>query len=194
MRNKFFAKKVYIVPGHSHKFRTEHDALFFCNERGIDPKTIERYDSDKEYNRWLELQELEKAGQITELSRQVEYELIPAHYETIHVRDKKVKKWQVESGVPFLDPDILDTRKEAEALCKKRCIPYKEIIPMEVVEPVYKQVCIEQNAVYTADFVYKQDGVTIVEDCKSDYTRKEKDYVLRRKLMLHVHGIRVLET
>ena len=64
----------------------------------------------------------------------------------------------------------------------------------EYSEPVYKKVVFEQNAVYTADFVFVEDGVTVVEDCKSEYTRKEKDYVLRRKLMLHVHGIRIVET
>jgi hypothetical protein len=59
---------------------------------------------------------------------------------------------------------------------------------------VYKNVCIEQNAVYTADFVYYENGQLVVEDVKSDITRKEADYVLRRKLMLHVHGIRIKET
>ena len=33
--NKFFAKKVYIVPGSNHRFRTEHDAKFYCQQRGI---------------------------------------------------------------------------------------------------------------------------------------------------------------
>ena len=60
---------------------------------------------------------------------------------------------------------------------------------------MYKEVCIEHNAIYTADFVYiDSTGEEIVEDVKSEITRKEADYVLRRKLMLHVHGIRILET
>ena len=50
---KFFNKKVYIVPGNAHKFRTEHDAVFYCNQHGIDPATIEKYDSTKEYDRWF---------------------------------------------------------------------------------------------------------------------------------------------
>lgn len=53
---------------------------------------------------------------------------------------------------------------------------------------------VERQAVYTADFVYRDSrGVEIVEDAKSPPTRKEKDYILRRKLMLWVHGIRIRE-
>lgn len=49
--------------------------------------------------------------------------------------------------------------------------------------------CIEKAAYYTCDFCYleKQDDgwVTVIEDCKSRYTRSLSDYVLRRKLMVH---------
>jgi uncharacterized protein YbcC (UPF0753/DUF2309 family) len=41
----------------------------------------EKFDSKKEYARFKELSLLEKAGVITNLQRQVRYELIPAHYE-----------------------------------------------------------------------------------------------------------------
>lgn len=51
----------------------------------------------------------------------------------------------------------------------------------------------ERAAVYTADFRYVEDGVVIVEDVKSKATAKLADYVLRRKLMLQVHGIEVRE-
>lgn len=44
----------------------------------------------------------------------------------------------------------------------------------------------EKAAHYTCDFQYTQDGVLIIEDAKSEATRKEKDYVLRRKLMKHL--------
>lgn len=50
--------------------------------------------------------------------------------------------------------------------------------------------------VYQADFVYEQDGQTIVEDAKgfkkSNAALYEK-YIHKRKLMLHVYGIRVVE-
>ena len=41
-----------------------------------------RHDSQKEATRWCELKLLERAGKITDLKRQVEYELIPDQYET----------------------------------------------------------------------------------------------------------------
>lgn len=50
---------------------------------------------------------------------------------------------------------------------------------------------IERQVKYIADFVYVQDGKTVVEDCKGLRT---DTYVLKRKLMLHVHGVRIKET
>ena len=44
----------------------------------------------------------------------------------------------------------------------------------------------EKAAHYTCDFQYFQDGVLVIEDAKSEATRREKDYVLRRKLMKHL--------
>lgn len=38
----------------------------------------EKFDSRKELHRWLELRLLERSGEITELKRQVKFELIPA--------------------------------------------------------------------------------------------------------------------
>jgi hypothetical protein len=92
------------------------------------------FDSKKEANRWFELVLLQKAGQVTDLKRQVKYELIPS---------------QKVNG------------KVAERSCT-----------------------------YVADFVYKQNGKTVVEDTKGF---KTKDYIIKRKLMLWVHGIRIVE-
>ena len=50
---------------------------------------------------------------------------------------------------------------------------------------------IERAAHYIADFVYLRDGTEVVEDCKGMRT---PEYVLKRKLMLMVHGIRITET
>jgi hypothetical protein len=50
---------------------------------------------------------------------------------------------------------------------------------------------IERQVTYTADFVYLDaDGNQVVEDSKGFRTQQ---YVVRRKLMLWVHGIRVME-
>lgn len=49
---------------------------------------------------------------------------------------------------------------------------------------------LERECSYIADFVYEINGNVIVEDTKG---MKTKDYVIKRKLMLYVHGIRVKE-
>jgi hypothetical protein len=49
---------------------------------------------------------------------------------------------------------------------------------------------IEKECSYVADFVYEENGETIVEDVKG---RKTKDYIIKRKLMLYVHGVRLRE-
>lgn len=56
---------------------------------------------------------------------------------------------------------------------------------------VKKGRVIEQECAYVADFVYVNDkGETVVEDTKGF---KTKDYIIKRKLMLFVHGIRIQE-
>lgn len=49
---------------------------------------------------------------------------------------------------------------------------------------------IEHAVKYKADFSYKMNGKEIVEDTKGF---KTKDYIIKRKLMLLVHGIRIKE-
>lgn len=49
---------------------------------------------------------------------------------------------------------------------------------------------LEREVAYYADFVYRENGETVVEDAKGMRT---KDYIIKRKLMLWVHGIRVRE-
>lgn len=92
------------------------------------------FDSQKEYRRFCELCLLERAGKVTDLQRQVKFELIPS---------------QRISG------------KVVERACT-----------------------------YVADFVYQENGEKVVEDTKGF---KTKDYIIKRKLMLWVHGIRIKE-
>jgi len=61
-------------------------------------------------------------------------------------------------------------------------------------QPKYKRVCIEQSIVYVADFVYQENGKTVVEDTKGCRDGITYNYfVLKRKLMLYFKGIRVKE-
>lgn len=49
---------------------------------------------------------------------------------------------------------------------------------------------VERAVNYVADFVFDENGKTIVEDTKGHRT---KDYIIKRKLMLYIHGIRIRE-
>lgn len=123
-RNKFFNKKVKT-------------------EVGV-------FDSSTEYKRYLRLKEMEDRGIISQLQRQVEYEIIPAQYEDIEVRLKTKTK-----------------------IVRK---------------------LIERPVTYKCDFQYiDHNGELVVEDVKSDYTRKETDYILKRKMLLFLKGIRLKE-
>ena len=52
------------------------------------------------------------------------------------------------------------------------------------------QRLLEKECAYIADFVYEENGKLIVEDTKGV---KTKDYIIKRKLMLYTHGIRIKE-
>lgn len=89
------------------------------------------FDSKREAQRYAELQLLQRAGKIRDLSMQVEFELIP--------------------------------KQDGERACK-----------------------------YKADFVYHMadTGKMVVEDVKGKRTR---EYIIKRKLMLWRHGIKIVE-
>lgn len=63
-------------------------------------------------------------------------------------------------------------------------------------QPKTKKVCVEQAVDYVADFVYEENGKTVVEDAKGfrdPSSATYKVFVIKRKLMLWVHGIRIKE-
>lgn len=62
------------------------------------------------------------------------------------------------------------------------------LIPAQRDEATGKVV--ERECSYKADFVYEEDGKTVVEDVKGFRT---KEYVIKRKLMLWRYGIRIRE-
>jgi len=49
---------------------------------------------------------------------------------------------------------------------------------------------LEKECSYYADFVYERDGKTVVEDTKGIRT---PEYKIKRKLMLQVHGVSIVE-
>lgn len=50
--------------------------------------------------------------------------------------------------------------------------------------------CIERPVYYVADFVYEANGKQVVEDVKGI---KTKEYILKRKMLLWFHDIRIQE-
>lgn len=80
--------------------------------------------------------------------------------------------------------------QKAGLISDLECHPSYEIIPKQET-PAGKQNF--RNAIYTPDFRYKKDGEVIVEEVKSEFTRKEKDYVLRRKMLYFTQGVYVEE-
>lgn len=93
------------------------------------------FDSKREARRFCELQLLERAGEITDLSTQVPFRLL--------------EKQTREHGKP------------------------------------------EQPVDYIADFTYRdKDGRFVVEDAKG---KRTAEYIIKRKLMLFIHGIEIRE-
>lgn len=94
--------------------------------------------------------------------------------------------------------------KELKLLEKKGIITgLQEQVKYELISPQYhfyevqgarkmlrKKKLIERGVYYIADFVYYRDGEYIVEDTKGVQT---KEYIIKRKLMLYVHGIKIKE-
>lgn len=64
-------------------------------------------------------------------------------------------------------------------------------VRFELIPAQYRdKKCVERAVHYVADFVYYEAGEKVVEDAKGYRT---KDYILKRKLMLMVHNIRIKE-
>ena len=80
----------------------------------------------------------------------------------------------------------LDTMAKA-GLIQDLCLQVKyELIPSQRINGKV----VEREVAYVADFVYEQNGETVVEDTKGV---KTKDYIIKRKLMLFRHGIKIKE-
>lgn len=56
-----------------------------------------------------------------------------------------------------------------------------------------KQVLVQRPIYYVADFVYEKDGVSVYEDAKGSADCLTKVYALKKKMMLALKGIEVVE-
>lgn len=46
---------------------------------------------------------------------------------------------------------------------------------------------------YIADFTYLKDGVLVIVDVKSEITRKDKVYILKKKMFQYKYGMDIVE-
>lgn len=127
--------------------RSEEMSKYHSKKITVDGET---FDSKKEYRRYHELLLLKLTGDISDLQRQVKFQLIPTQYE-------HVKRYGKNGRV---------------------LKPGKRVI--------------EKECAYYADFVYTdtKTGRVVVEDTKGVRT---PEYIIKRKLLLHIHGIRIKE-
>lgn len=134
-------------------------------------KRVGEHASKKEHNRANQLKLWQRAGLISNLREQVPFELIPAQYGDFLCQREQCRAC----------PDIAEcSQKRGKAKCGTDLKG----------KPV--RVCIEKSCKYIADFVYtdNETGQTVVEDTKGVQT---KEYIIKRKLMLYLHGIRIKE-
>lgn len=99
-----------------------------------------------------------------------------------------------------VDGQIFDSKKEANRYKELRLLEKAggikdlrtqvkfKLIPEQRDEATGK--VIERECSYKADFVYEEDGKTVVEDVKGYRT---KEYIIKRKLLLWQYGIRIRE-
>ena len=54
---------------------------------------------------------------------------------------------------------------------------------------------VEKEVSYIADFTYWDTKTMqeVVEDVKSEITRKKESYIIKRKLMMYIHGVKIRE-
>lgn len=105
-----------------------------------------------------------------------------ARYEVLKVMQKSGVIENLRMQVPFV---LIPDQREKDVW-----VPYKKPIKGETGRWKPGKV-IERRCVYVADFVYEQEGRTIVEDVKG---RRTREYNLKRKLLLYQYGIKIKET
>ena len=84
---------------------------------------------------------------------------------------------------------LLDRQKRGEISKLQRQVKFL-LIPTQRDD---KGKVIERECSYIADFVYTEKGYQHSLDVKSEITRKNHEYIIKRKLMLFLHGIRIEE-
>lgn len=106
-------------------------------------------------------------------------------------KQKKKSKYHNEKVVK--DGLIFDSEREYKRWCELRLMEKAGVIADLKRQVKYQLIPAQEGeraCNYVADFVYTEKGKTVVEDAKGCRT---KEYVIKRKLMLWLHGIRIVE-
>lgn len=114
--------------------------------------------------------------------------------------NNKIIKNNKYNNIKTHSPDgiLHDSKKEAMRWCQLKLLQktgvIKDLDRQVKFELIPKQDG-EKPVSYIADFVYydKELGVKVVEDVKSPATRKRPEYIIKRKLMLYIHKIKIQE-
>jgi hypothetical protein len=89
-----------------------------------------------------------------------------------------------------------DSRKEANRWCELKLLERAGKISglqRQVKFELIPKQDGERAVFYVADFMYIEGNKFIVEDVKSEATKKKESYIIKRKLMQYVHGIKIKE-
>ena len=104
-----------------------------------------------------------------------------------------------------IDGEKFDSMKEYKRWCELKLMQKTGMIKnlkrqvKYILIPVQRDEhgkCLERECAYFADFTYTKDGKLVVEDVKGYRDPNSAGYakfVIKRKMMLYVHGIRIQE-
>jgi hypothetical protein len=99
-----------------------------------------------------------------------------------HMRALELRQEQKDGKIQYLVEQETFTVIEPQ---------YEDVLVTMKTKTKIKRKLVEHGVKYIADFTYTRNGLYVVEDSKGC---KTADYIIKRKLMLQVHGIKVLET
>ena len=90
-----------------------------------------------------------------------------------------------------------DSKREYERWCELKLLQragkirdLRRQVRYHLVPAQYNKIRNERPVDYIADFVYLQNGRTVVEDVKG---KRTPEYIIKRKLMLYLRGIIIQE-
>lgn len=102
---------------------------------------------------------------------------------------KELRRWE-QLKLMEKEGTISDLKRQVEyVLIPNQYIEKIEYTPKKQKVKLVRRLA-ERKLAYVADFTYKFMDDLVVEDTKGFRT---KDYIIKRKLMLWVHGIRITE-